>query len=329
MLRAQRCSGDAATMKPILSIKVVARQTGLSEQLIRMWEKRYNVVQPQRAPNNRRLYTEEDVERLRLLREATQAGHSISQIAQASVAQLQRLVQDAAPTPAPAEQARPQRPATEAVDEFTQQAIAAISNLDRRGLTTALDGAAVELGSPAVLQKFVSPLAGRIGDLWRAGELNIAHEHFATEAITDFLNAFARPFSEDATAPHLVLATPTGQHHELGAIVVAAAARSHGWRTTYLGASLPVEELAGALARLRPRAVGLSIVYPPDDAALQRDLRRLHELLPDDCALLIGGQSAGSYVELAGELHAIYVRALADLFPVLDRLQRSRLRAAK
>jgi DNA-binding transcriptional MerR regulator len=249
-------------MKPILSIKVVARQTGLSEQLIRMWEKRYKVVHPERAPNNRRLYTEEDVERLRLLRAATQAGHSISQVAHASVAQLQRLVQDAAGHAQPPEQGNSSRPVADAIAEFTAQAIAAIGELNRSRFTSTLDRAAVELGSPAVLQKFISPLASHIGDLWRAGELNIAHEHFATETITDFLNAFARPFAEDSAAPHLVLATPTGQHHELGAIVVAAAARSHGWRSTYLGASLPVEELAGALTRLRPRAVGLSVGLP-------------------------------------------------------------------
>jgi MerR family transcriptional regulator, light-induced transcriptional regulator len=316
-------------MKPILSIKVVARQTGLSEQLIRMWEKRYNVVQPARAANNRRLYTQEDVERLRLLREATQAGHSISQIAHASVAELQRLVADVGQQSMAAEQARPVRAAADAVAEFTQQAIAAIRSLDRRRFTHTLDRAAVELGSPAVLQKFISPLATQIGDLWRAGELNIAHEHFATETITDFLNAFARPFSEQTIAPHLVLATPTGQHHELGAIVVAAAARSHGWRTTYLGASLPVEELAGALSRLHPRAVGLSVVYPPDDAALQRDLRKLHQLLPEGCALLVGGDSASSYIELLDELKAIHVRSLQELYPVLDQLQRSRLPRVK
>src|SRR6187401_11396 len=86
-------------MKPIRTIKFAARQSGLSVPLIRMWEKRYGAVKPRRAANNRRLYTEEDVERLRLLREATQAGHSISQIAQARLPQLQSLVQEAAGSP--------------------------------------------------------------------------------------------------------------------------------------------------------------------------------------------------------------------------------------
>ncbi len=107
--------------------------------------------------------------------------------------------------------------------------------------------------------------------------------------------------------PIIVLATPPGQLHELGAIIVGAAARSHGWRTTYLGAALPVEELAGALRNLEPRAVGLSIVYPPDDAAMRRDLVKLAGLLPNDCALIIGGRSASAYSDTARKIKAIEV----------------------
>ncbi|MGI8821338.1 MAG: MerR family transcriptional regulator [Chthoniobacterales bacterium] len=308
-------------MKPIRTIKVVARQTGLSEQLIRVWEKRYRAVQPVRAGNNRRLYTEEDVERLRLLREATQAGHSISQIAQATLPELQRLTKGRGRMPPTVSV---QVSNAELVARLIEQASAAIVELDGPALVSVLERGAVELGSPAVLQKFIAPLASHIGDQWRAGELNIAHEHFATDQLTAFLHDFARPYAESMSAPHLVLATPSGQLHELGAIIVAAAARSHGWRTTYLGAALPVEELAGALARLQPRAVGLSIVYPPDDAALRRDLRKLGRLLAPDCALLVGGESAASYTELLQTIGAIYVAQLDDLFPVLNGLQRSR-----
>ena len=308
-------------MKPIRTIKFAARQTGLSVQLIRMWEKRYGAVKPARAPNNRRLYTEEDVERLRLLREATQAGHGISQIAQARLPQLRSLVQEAAGSPP--RLARKGAPDAEALAACITQALAAIRDLDRQRLQGVLDRCATELGSPAALQKFISPLARQIGEWWRAGELNIAHEHFATNEITSFLEAFARPYAENLVAPHLVMATPSGQLHELGAIIVLAAARSHGWRTTYLGPALPVEELAGALGRLQPRAVGLSIVYPPDDAALQQDLRKLPTFLPPGCALLVGGESASAYADLLCEIKAIHVRELEDLFPVLDKLQRT------
>jgi DNA-binding transcriptional MerR regulator/methylmalonyl-CoA mutase cobalamin-binding subunit len=309
-------------MKPVRTINVVARQTGLSVQVIRVWEKRYGAVTPVRADNNRRLYTEEDVERLRLLREATQAGHAISQIATASLEELQRLMSSVQASPVVTARARAEDNA-ELVRELTDAALASITVLDAKSFLKLLDRAAVELGSPAVFQRFIAPTAERVGELWRAGDLSIAHEHFATRHITDFLATFARAFAENVNAPHLVLATPPGQLHELGAIIVAAAARSHGWRTTYLGAALPVEEMVGALRNLQPRALGLSIVYPPDDAALRSDLAKLRELLPKECALLIGGRSSSGYTDLLRKIKAIEVATLEDLYPVLDTLQRT------
>ncbi|MDQ3119642.1 MAG: MerR family transcriptional regulator [Verrucomicrobiota bacterium] len=311
-------------MKPVRTIKFVARHTGLSVHTIRVWEKRHGAVRPVRASNNRRLYTEEDVERLRLLRDATFAGHTISQIAQSSLPELQRLLRDVGE----AVPAGAKRGQADAIQEMIGSALAAVTSFEARATLKLLDRAAVELGSPAVLQKFIVPLAERVGELWRDGELTIAHEHFASHHITEFLATFARPYTENVSALHLVLATPPGQLHELGAIIVAAAARSHGWRTTYLGPALPVEEFVGALRNLQPRAVGLSIVFPPDDEALRRDLRKLGELLPRECALLIGGQSSGAYEDVLREIKAIEVKSLEELYPVLDALQRSKRRPA-
>ncbi|MDQ6911453.1 MAG: MerR family transcriptional regulator, partial [Verrucomicrobiota bacterium] len=221
-------------MKPIRTIKFVARQTGLTVHTIRVWEKRYGAVRPVRASNNRRLYTEEDVERLRLLREATMSGHAIGQIARESLGKLQNLVRDA-DAPRPSSRVKRVAHINQVAEVFREAAINVLTDFDTRRFLKLLDQAAVELGSPAVLQNFIAPLAEQVGELWRGGELTVAHEHFATNHITEFLRTFARPYSESDTSPHFVLATPTGQLHELGATIAAAAARSHGWRTTYLG----------------------------------------------------------------------------------------------
>ncbi|MDQ2918721.1 MAG: MerR family transcriptional regulator [Verrucomicrobiota bacterium] len=315
-------------MKPIRTIKFVARQTGLTVHTIRVWEKRYGAVRPERASNNRRLYTEEDVERLRLLREATMSGHAIGQIARASLGQLQNLVRDA-DAPRPSTRTNRAIQIHHVAEIFREAAINVLADFDTRRFLKLLDQAAVELGSPAVLQNFVAPLAERIGELWRNGELTVAHEHFASNHIAEFLRTFARPYSESENAPHLVLATPTGQLHELGAAIAAAAARTHGWRTTYLGAALPIEEFAGAVHRLHPRAVGLSIIYPPDDRALRRDLLKLPELLPKKCPLLIGGRSAEAYLDIVHKIKATHVPNLLAFFPILDRLQYEKKPAAK
>lgn len=307
-------------MKPFRTIKLVARETGLSAHAIRVWERRYGAVRPVRAGNNRRLYTEEDVEKLRLLGQATAAGHSIGQIAQFTIAELQQLLRSSLTSAGPA--GRTRRVEHDVTGDLMAAALRATERLDTADFRDLLDRAAVELGSPAMLQNFIAPLANEIGERWRSGELNIAHEHFATGLITQFLLNFARPYPNAKSAPHLVLATPTGQLHELGAIVVAAAARSHGWRTTYLGSSLPIEEFIGAARKLEARAVALSIVFPPDDEVLAADLLKLPKLLPKNCAIIVGGRSANAYTKVLRKIKAIEVTKLEDLFPVLDSLQR-------
>ncbi len=315
-------------VQPIRTIKVVARETGLSEHAIRVWEKRYGAVSPVRADNNRRLYTEQDVERLRMLHEATQAGHSIGQIAQATTAELKRLLRQSARGAMPIP-SRGRRSAEDSTADLMTAAIRATERLDSADLRDVLDRAAVQLGSPAMLQNYIAPLATEIGERWRKGELNIAHEHFATGIITQFLTNFARPYPARKSALHLVVATPTGQLHELGAIVAAAAVRSHGWRTTYLGSSLPIQEFIGAAHRLEARAVALSIVFPPDDEALTADLLKLPKLLPKNCAVLVGGRSAPAYASVLRRIKAIQVEKLEDLFPVLDSLQQPTKSAAQ
>lgn len=303
--------------EPLLTMKNVAARAGLSAHVIRVWERRYRAIEPQRSDTNRRLYSSADVEKLKLLHAATQAGHSIGQIAQLSVKDLRRLANSEAPPKTAAVKKRANAPA---IAELIGSAVENVSALDARGFADSLERAAVALGSPAVLHQVIAPLAIRIGDLWRKGEMSIAHEHFATSAIAEFLAHFAPAHSTTASAPLMLVATPTGQLHELGAWIVTAAARTHGWRASYMGASLPVEELISAVQTMHPRAVALSVVFPPNDAQLERDAVKLGKLLPAGCSLIVGGRSAAGYSTTWRETGATLLSSLEDLYPTLDRL---------
>jgi MerR family transcriptional regulator, light-induced transcriptional regulator len=96
----------------------------------------------------------------------------------------------------------------------------------------------------------------------------------------------------DPEAPGVVVATPSRQVHELGAMMAAAAAAAEGWRIAYLGADLPVREVALAAGRVRADAVALSVVAPVDVAAIGRELAELRDLLPARMPLLLGGGGA-------------------------------------
>ena len=124
-------------------------------------------------------------------------------------------------------------------------------------------------------------------------------------------------------APALVVATPAGQVHELGALLVGATAANLGWQVIYLGASLPAAEIAGAARQRRARAVALSLVYPEDDPKLEGELSRLRESLPTEVPLLVGGRASLAYREHLEKIGAITMENLTHLGLTLDTLRKS------
>jgi methylmalonyl-CoA mutase cobalamin-binding subunit len=135
-----------------------------------------------------------------------------------------------------------------------------------------------------------------------------------------FLNRAARPFAGVQDAPVLIVVTPIGQLHELGAGLVAAVAANLGWRAVYLGSGLGAADIAGAARQNHARAVALSIVYPADDPNLPDELVRLRELLPGT-AIIAGGRAMPAYRGILDKIEAIQSQDLANLGSILDDLR--------
>lgn len=167
-----------------------------------------------------------------------------------------------------------------------------------------LEQGAVRFGHNGVLHRLICPLAREIGVLWERGQATAAHEHFASALIRDFLARSSRPFAIPEGAPRLVVATPAGQLHELGAVIVAAAATHLGWRVVYLGANLPAVDIAGAARQNRVRAVLLSVVYPADDSRLPGEFQQLRRCLPAEVVIMVGGRSVWGYAEVLRSIGA-------------------------
>ncbi len=308
------------------SIKIVSRRTGLSAHVIRIWEKRYGATEPERTATNRRLYSEEQIERLSLLRDLTQTGHSISNVARLPLAKLKAL---ATKTNLPQAHSPPARSGKSEAPSYLDECVAAVKALDSPALEDALKRAATALGAQGLLQRVVAPLAQTIGELWRDGSITAAHEHFASAVIRIFLGHAAKPFAGAENAPVLVVATPTGQLHELGALLVGAAAANLGWHVMYLGASLPAAEIAGAVKQNRARAVALSLVYPEDDSRLEGELTRLRELLPAAVVVLAGGRAMPAYLDTLEKIGALQIKDLAHLCATLDDLRKPSKKAKR
>jgi len=302
-------------------MKVVARRTGLSPHVIRIWEKRYGAVAPGRTETRRRLYTEADIARLVLLRQATLLGHSISRIATLPSEQLQALVNTEAATAPPAPPQPSAQPDTVSAQSPLDACLDAVQRLDAVALETTLMRARVMLSHTAFLETVIVPLMHAIGDLWYRGTLRIMHEHFTSAVVRTLLGGLHLASDLADTAPHLIVTTPSGQLHEIGALCVASMASVDGWRVTYLGPNLPTEDIAAAVQQDHARAIGLSIIYPPDDPHLPQELGKLRRYLPSEVTIFVGGLSSASYQESLDSLGVVRPQDLQEFRRYLEALR--------
>jgi MerR family transcriptional regulator, light-induced transcriptional regulator len=319
-----------AATKAVHSIGVVSRRTGLKPDLIRAWERRYRAVEPARTEGRHRLYSDADVERLLLLRDAVAAGRNIGTLTGRTDEELAGLIADdravaAAPWRSdPGPRPRPGGDGSgENAEKVLEACLDAVQRLDAEELAHHLERGGVALSRATLLLEVVVPLMWRIGDLWHQGALRPIHEHLASATVRSFVGGLRAAPASRRDAPRLVVTTPTGQLHELGALLVATCAAEEGWEVTYLGADLPAAEIAAAAERTGARAVVLSITYPPDDPTLAREIESLGRLLPAGCRLLVGGTAAAAY---EGPLRAIGARQVDDV-PTLRR-ELTRLRSS-
>ncbi len=301
-------------------IRVVTARTGLSPDVLRAWERRHQVVEPSRSAGRQRLYTDADVERLKLLHRAIIAGRSIGAVAGLSLRELEKLVRSddsAARVTAPA------------LAEATRQAIAthlaaafeAMQALDAARLERVLKTVSLQLSVPTMLDRFIAPLLWRIGDRWACGDLSPAQEHLASIEVRRLLTWLVERAAVEPAAPVIVVTTTTGQLVELGAMLAAASAATEGWRVAYLGTSLPAKDIITAARTLGARAVAISLVLEAAGPEATKELDRLAKGLPRGTALIGGGRAAAN--------HALQLRRLgAQVFRDLEQF-RAWLRSAR
>lgn len=305
-----------ATMRKVHTIKKAALLAGLTPDAIRAWERRYSALTPDRSTSNRRLYTDDEVDRLVLLRKAIQSGHRIGKIAGLPVEELRELI---------VELHQPNCSTDETIpptnDPLLAECLLAIERLDPEAFEHCLTRAASKFGTVAMLDRLVGPLVEHIGLSWRNGKVRIASEHMATAILRAYLMRTLGSFKPTGPAPYIVVTTPSGQHHEFGALLVAVTASLQGWRVLYLGPNLPAEEIAGAAQFIGAQAVALSIVYPPDDLRLPDELLALRRYLGNDIPVLVGGRDAGAYSNTLVSIGAQIPEGLQGFRTALDAIQ--------
>ena len=309
-------------MPNTVSIQTVAKLIGLTPHAIRAWERRYGAIEPARSKGQHRMYSEADTQRLALLAEATRSGKSISRLAGLDNEKLRAIVREGAKqTRFNARRVQGGVPSAAELDIYTE-ALTAIERLDTQALDDAYQRTRLKLGDQGLLKRLICPLAREVGERWRAGRLNAAQEHFFTAISKAFVWNLSRQYHLDAHAPRIVVGTPAGQIHDLGAVLVAATAANTGWRVSYVGASLPAFELAGAVQTVGASVLALSIVYPEDDPSLGAEISLLGRLLPQGVHLFVGGRAAQAYLPELKEANACVLSSMDHLDLELDAIRK-------
>lgn len=299
-------------------IGVVSRRTGLPPATLRVWERRYGALEPARTPKGSRLYTEEQIEKLLLLRRVLAGGWRIGQVAGLDAGELQALAEES--TPAEATATNDTKPLETDTDAATlrQEFLAAARRLDSDAMSRLLEDASVALSRARLFDRFLGPLLHDIGDQWAEGSLRPAHEHLATSTVRHWIEGLRPSLGPAGPASHLLVATPRGQLHELGALLVALCAEEVGWRVTYLGPNLPAEEIALAARELTVDAIALSLLHRAPQ--LTREMARLREQLGDELPIFLGGVGAANEAEHLEDLGFGLCQDLGEFRAQLRRL---------
>lgn len=270
-------------MAPTFSISAVARATGLTAHTIRAWEKRYQVTSPDRTKTNRRKYDEGDIERFKLLKRAIGNGHSIGMIASLTNTELEKIASATSQS---------EKPGSDR--DYLGACVRAMMDIDSTRLEDELSKAVLVLGIDRFLEEVVVPFLHELDKGWEQQSISIAQEHLASALLRTQLDRVRLSIHVPASAPRILVTTPSGQIHEIGALLAAIFAARQGWNVTYLGPNLPAEEIAIAAAKTHSKAVGLSLVYPENDPLVKSELIKIRQLLPTT-PIIIGGRAASNY----------------------------------
>tara|TARA_R110001592_G_scaffold312889_1_gene588292 strand:- start:49 stop:987 length:939 start_codon:yes stop_codon:yes gene_type:complete len=275
--------------EPRHPINFVAQRTGLSTHVIRVWERRYAAIVPKRSDTNRRLYSDADVDRLKLLNRVKAQGQSIRLIAQMPNDELKRMLTEVDGDKLSPDAALGLGEHQDVLQELFGTCKEAVLGMDEERLARTLLNASVRLPLLVLLDQLVGPLMTWVGDRWHDGSIRVAHEHMASAAIRSFLGRIKPIRHTGEGAPCIVIATLSGQDHEIGALMAATIAANEGWRDLYLGPDLPAQEIALAAMEANAKAVAVSIVSPGNNPAVIHEFRTLRNILEERVPLLVGG----------------------------------------
>lgn len=247
------------------SISELSRLSGIKPFTIRIWEKRYNALTPDRSDGNTRYYDNQQLRRLLNIASLLELDHKISYLSGLSDSALFRMIQEQLIRP---------RGGLEGV--FISQLISAGFNYDEPHFTSIFAQCLTRYGMIGTYINVLYPMLQRIGILWSSNTINPSNEHFITNLLRQkVLTAIDLLPSPKSDAETWLLFLPENEFHETGLLIAHYLIRLSGRKSVYLGANVPLDALSDAAGTVKPDNVLLFVVHKDDPTDLQAYLQKL------------------------------------------------------
>jgi DNA-binding transcriptional MerR regulator len=315
-------------MSQRFTVKAVAQKTGINPHTIRIWERRFSVITPERTETGRRQYTRADIEKLTLIKRLTDSGHAISNVAAMTFSELM----EAAQSPAPATDDKD--PGPDAGGEV-DQIVESLEHFRLRDVNIRLALARSQMSVRAFVLHVISPLLGRIGMRVDQNQLSIAHEHTLSALLKTHIYEYYYSMSlaqftasRDNEAPTLTIATQEGDFHEFGILLASLLAVSRGVRIHFLGCNMPADSLGFAANALRTkvvlvgRTVAGDLPGPGNIISQKRWLKLLDQSLRSEAEIWVGGHLEAGAEKMKLRRPLRHISSLIELDSMLEDLKK-------
>ena len=297
-------------------IRAVVKLTGVNPATIDSWERRHGALKPRRGVHGR-LYSEQEVQRIRLLRDAIANGHHIRHLAKTEDEQLRSLAE----FPTPAGIKREERSGAAATDASKlAPLLEMVAEFDYSSAERELSRLAAATADPRdIVHDIALPLMRITGERWHEWDFTIAQEHMVTALLTGMLASMLRLYGNPKPTARILMATPEHEYHGFGILAAAMLTAAKGLGALHLGTNLPASEIVLAAASTDADAVLLGVCGANTERVIQT-MQEIRKGAKSRAHLWIGGSADETLLAAAKELGWVVMKDFHEFEDQLDVL---------
>jgi MerR family transcriptional regulator, light-induced transcriptional regulator len=284
-------------------INHVAKVTGISKEVLRVWEKRYRLLSPERGTNRYRLYSEMDVELLLFLRKEMEQGQSIGELASLGKDGILTLIK----------QSKINQQTSVTKGQILEELERYLLDFDATLFEKRLNDLRILMPFEEFFHKILVPLQMRVGELWTNDKIDISIEHYVTAQAQQKISTAMSSITADNKGPKVIIACPSWDLHEIGAQILAYYCSVWKCRVIYLGANLPLESLINFSSINKPDIILLSCTTNISESMARIYFERLISEMSSICPIWAGGQGTTDSIYFTNQKNIKVVDTLNHL----------------